>query len=75
MVITVEIASFLSKTTVAVTSFLTSCQSLYKRANFEIFENIGKKADPNFSPYRGRYSEGAAAKEPMRLFTKNTGLC
>ncbi len=37
--------------------------------------HISKKADPNKLTYRGRYSEGAAAKEPMQLFTKNTGLC
>ena len=25
--------------------------------------------------YRGRYCDGAAAKDPMQLFTKNIGLC
>ena len=34
-----------------------------------------KESWPQLLTYCGKYSEGAAAKEPMQLFTKNIGLC
>ena len=53
---------------------LVTCQ-VFKMINYRDFETTNQSFTLEPLNYTNKYGDGAAAKEPKQLFTKNTGLC